>query len=153
MSSKTPWRMFWGQIRHIETENLLRISRMFTQVIPGFQSHLISIQESRLSSKTPQRALYKHKNILTSSHTSRVLKFCREMFTYNLRPISPTFHSETKNVLQDSLKNAKEPKEIQLFQIIQSVYLMFNQVTFDNQSYLILVQKSKMLSKTPWRRL
>ena len=53
-------------------------SLMFTQVIPDVQSHLVSIQESRMSSKHPLRVL--------SSTTSRDLEHCTELLWCLRRP-------------------------------------------------------------------
>ena len=67
ISSKTPWKSLWRHIYEIvhfqciqSLKLLLRVSLVFSFDIPDMQNHLVSIQESRMSSKTPWRTLLRH---------------------------------------------------------------------------------------------
>ena len=66
-ASKTPWRILWRQKRNIlfqctqRPKTLHTASFMLIYVLPDVQSHLDSIQESRMSSQTPWRMLRRHK--------------------------------------------------------------------------------------------
>ena len=77
-------------------------------------SHLYSIQESRISSETPWRTLWKLKGECPVRVHLEVCNFAQSFLNiykcHSGHPKSSTLHSGIKNVLQDSLKEALDPR-------------------------------------------
>ena len=95
-----------------EPDILHRVSLTFIHIITDIQSHLNSSQESRISSKTPWRTLWRLKG---ECHLTVHLKtwnfeqsFLNIYICHSWRPKSSRHHSGIKNVLQDSLEDALE---------------------------------------------
>ena len=118
MSSKTPWRM----LLRLKGECPIPVDRgawnfalsFFNvyNVILDFHSHLDSTQESRMSSKTPWRTLWRLKGECPLPVDREAWNFAHSFFNvytcHLLIPKSSKLHTGIKNVLQASLEDVLE---------------------------------------------
>ena len=151
MSSKTPWRMLWRLIEEVffqctkESEIFHRASLMFIYfILDIIHSHLESIQESRMSSKTPWRML---RRLLAECpppvHIEQQISHWASVI------ILTAFRNQ--ECLQDYLVDALEThRKISFSRSPKNLkYMSF--LILEVQSKLNSILESRMSSKTPWR--
>ena len=160
MSSKTPWRM----LLRLKGECPIPVDRgawnfalsFFNvyNVILDFHSHLDSTQESRMSSKTPWRTLWRLKGECPLPVDREAWNFAHSFFNvytcHLLSPKSSKLHKGIKNVLQASLEDVLEthrrmPLPVHRGNwIFHRASLLFIHVTFDVHSHVNSMQESRM---------
>ena len=133
-------------------------------VIPDIQSHLHSIQVSKLSSKTPWRKLWILIGECPPPVNLEVWHFAQSFLNlyiyHSWHPKLARFYSGIKNVLQNSFVDAQEthrkssyfssPRSLKFCtKLPQGLYMSFFIHKVNCQLYSI--QESKISSKTPWR--
>ena len=134
-------------------------------------SHQYYIQESRISSETPWRTLWKLKGECPLPVHLEVWNFEQSFFNIYIchsgHPKSSTLHSGIKNVLQDSLKEALDPHKRMFSKTLWLMpWRLIGDLKFCTElpkclykSFLIhkvhcqldSILESKMSSQTPWR--
>ena len=130
--------------------------------MPDVQSHLDSIQESRMSFKTPWRMLWRHKKNLLFQCTWRpeTHHTASFMLIYAIHSIQSPLDSiqESRMPSKTTSRTLWRHKKNLLLQcnyrpaILHTNFLMFIYVVFYVQN-LNFAQESRMSSTTPWRML
>ena len=118
LSAKTPWKTFLIVLQEcsfpvlLEARNFAETFIICISVIPDVQSHLNSIQESRMSSKTPWRTLWRLKGECHLAVHLEIWNFAHSflnVYTYHYwHSKSSKLQSGIKNIIQDSLEDALE---------------------------------------------
>ena len=108
MSSKTPWRTIWKHkknpyLQWKRPEHFHRASFMLIHIIPDDQNDLDSIQESRMSSKSPWKMVWKHVGeypVPVHLETWKLALIIFDVLLCHARsPESCRLHSQIRNIL------------------------------------------------------
>ena len=146
-------------------EILHRASLIFIYVIPDIQSHLHSIQVSKMSSKTPWRKLWILVGECHLPINLEVWHFAESflnLYTYHSwHPNLARFYSGINNVLQNAFVDdletnrkfsyTKSPRSLKFCtELPQGLYMSF--LIHIVHCQLDSIQESKIFSKTTWRK-